>query len=186
LPKKTVETIIDSGNDYVIAVKKNQPNLYEQIEATIAENTPIDMDYTLEKNRGRREERAVFVYEANLINKAEWVGVKQVIQVLRNVEHKDGHKSVQEAFYIESTGKTAMDLNQGIRGHWAIENTLHWTKDVVFKEDASTIHMEHAPENMSLIKNWVMSIFRMNNYKSITNGIRIVANDLKMMLELLE
>jgi predicted transposase YbfD/YdcC len=186
LPKKTVETIIESGNDYVIAVKKNQPTLYNQIEETIMETDPIDRDYTLEKNRGRTEEREVFIYEANLIDKTEWVGVQQVVQVIRRVQHKDGHQSFQEAFYIESTGKTAFYLNQGIRGHWFIENTLHWTKDVVFKEDASTIHMEQAPENMSLIKNWVMAIFRMNNFNSMTRGIRMVANDLKVMVTLLE
>lgn len=126
------------------------------------------------------------MYEANLINTTEWKGVQQVIQVFRRVEYKDGHQSIQEAFYIDSTGKIAADLNQGIRGHWSIENTLHWTKDVVFKEDASTIHSGQAPENMSLIKNWVMAIFRINGYKSMINGVRLVANDLKMMATLLE
>ena len=110
----------------------------------------------------------------------------QVLLVRRQVEHKNGHKSFQEVFYIESTGKTAADLNQGIRGHWSIENTLHWTKDVVFKEDASKIYKGQAPENLSIIKNWVMAIFRLNGFKSMQNTIYQVANDLQMMIKLLE
>lgn len=186
MPKKTVEAIIDSSNDYVIAVKKNQPELYGKIEETIVEKDPIDWDYTLEKNRGRIEEREVFVYQADLIDDTVWKGVVQVIQVKRRVKHKGGHHSFQEAFYIESTGKTAAALNIGIRGHWAIENTLHWTKDVVFKEDASKIHQGQAPENLSIIKNWVMAIFRINGYKSMQNAIYQVANDFKIMTNLLE
>ena len=60
----------------------------------------------------------------------------------------------ETAYYITSLEKTAIELNQGIRGHWQIENTLHWTKDVVFQEDRSKIRTGNAPENMSLIRNW--------------------------------
>ena len=123
--KKTVAEIIDSNNDYVIAVKKNQPQLYGQIQATIEEENPIDMDYTLEKSRGRQEEREVIIYEAQAIDKQEWKGVCQILQVNRRVLHSDGRQSYQEAFYIDSTGKSAADLNRGIRAHWAVENSLH-------------------------------------------------------------
>ena len=126
------------------------------------------------------------VYDAPGTSKQDWKGLSQVIQVIRKVEHADGHHSTQDAYYIDSTGKNAQDLNQGIRGHWSIENTLHWTKDVVFKEDASKIHMGQAPENLSLVKNWVMAIFRKNGYESMTKAIRLVANDLQLMINLLE
>lgn len=185
MPKKTAEITIDTGNDYVMAVKKNQPALYNQIQEIINTTSPLDMDYTLEKNKGREEHRAVLLYDAFGIDSQEWKGVRQIACVTRQVIHKQGHISFEEAFYIESTGKTAIELNQGIRQHWSVE-AMHWVKDVVFKEDASTIHMGNAPENLSIIRNWTMAIFQMKGFDSITRAIRKVANDLSLMIKLLE
>ncbi len=80
----------------------------------------------------------------------------------------------------------ASDFNRGIRGHWHIENTLYWTKDVVFKEDASKIRSGNAPENLSLIKTWVMAVFRRKGHTSMAKAIRLVANDLQLMIQYLE
>lgn len=183
--KKTVEVIHQTGNDYVIAVKKNQPDLYQKIEKIFQEEIPMDMDYTLEKNRGRIEHRSVFIYNAIGIDLEVWKGLRQVVAVERKVEHKNGHVSYQQAFYIDSTGKTALELNQGIRKHWSVES-MHWVKDVVFKEDASKIRTGNAPEIFSIIKNWVMALFTVNGHKSMTTGVRIVANDLNLMTQLIE
>lgn len=169
----------------MIAVKKNQATLYNQIQDIINHYSPIDMDYTLEKNRGRIEHRAVSIYDPIGIDKKEWVGVLQIVRVVRKVEHPDGRVSHQEAFYIDSTGKSAKDLNQGIRFHWSVE-VMHWVKDVVLKEDDSKIHKGNAPEALSIIRNWVMAALKINGHKSIISGIRKVANDLVLMSSLLE
>lgn len=187
--KKTVEAIIETGNDYVIGVKENQPTLYRQIEAAILENDPVDQDYTLEQNRGRREERAVFVYENLELIDPDWKGLRSIVQVERKTEFTEAsNKKMRKetAYYIASITKDARELNQGIRGHWRIENTLHWTKDVVLNEDRTKIKAGNAPENISLIKNWVMTIFRKNKFTSMTKAIRIVANDIRYMVKLLE
>lgn len=186
MSKKTVATIILSGNDYVIGVKRNQGNLHKKIEQIIQENPSLDVDYTLEKNKGRIEERIAMIYAPCGIDKKEWIGLKQIVHITRLVKHNDGHKTREEAFFIDSSAKSAAQLNKGIRGHWLIENTLHWTKDVTFKEDASKINKGQAPQNISLIKNWIMAIFRKNGFKSMAQAIRIVANDLKLMVNLLE
>jgi predicted transposase YbfD/YdcC len=185
LPKKTTKIIIDSGNDYVIAVKKNQPELYNTIEKITQHTSPFDMDYTLERNRGRIEHRSVMLYNSIGIDKAEWKGIRQVVQVHRRVEHSDGHESFQEAFYIDSSAKTANELNQGIRQHWSVES-MHWIKDTVLKEDDSKIHTGKAPQNLSIIRDWTIAVFRINNYKSIVQAIRLVANDIRKIIELLE
>lgn len=185
MPKKTAEITIDTGNDYVMAVKKNQPALYDQIAEIINTTSPMDMDYTLEKNKGREEHRAALIYDPIGIDPLEWKGIRQIVFVTRQVVHKQGHVSFEEAFYIESTGKTAAELNQGIRQHWSVE-TMHWVKDVVLKEDASTIHVGNAPENLSIIRNWTMAIFKMKGLNSITKAIRKVANDLNLMISFLE
>ena len=186
MPKKTVATIISSGNDYVIGVKANQANLHKQIKQIIKENDPLDMDYTLEKNRGRIEQRIAMIYPPLGINKKDWTGLKQIVHIIRLVEHSNGQNTRQDAFYIDSSAKSAAELNKGIREHWLIENTLHWTKDVTLKEDASKINKGQAPQNMSLIKNWIMAIFRKNGFNSMVQAIRIVANDLTLMVSLLE
>jgi predicted transposase YbfD/YdcC len=186
LSKKTVATIISSGNNYVIGVKGNQANLCKQIEKIIAENSPLDVDYTLEKNKGRIEERIAMIYPPDGIDKKEWIGLKQIVHITRLVKHNDGRNTKEEAFFIDSSAKNAAQLNKGIREHWFIENTLHWTKDVTFKEDASKINKGQAPQNISLIKNWVMAIFRKNKFNSMAQAIRMVSNDLGLMVNLLE
>ena len=67
---------------------------------------------------------------------------------------------------------------------WFIENSLHYVKDVIFKEDNSKIILKNAPKNMSLIKNIVINIFRKSGYTNIAKAIRIVTNDLKIILSL--
>jgi len=166
--KQTVKEIIDSHNDYVIAVKENQPKLLRQIKTNIEEGNPIDIDYTLEKNRGRIEERSVFVYN-NIDNiDPEWKGLQQIIQVDRITNHIRSEKiTSQTQYYISSLNENAQNLNRGIRGHWGVENRLHWVKDVVFKEDASRIKIGNAPQNISLIKSWVITIIQKNKKKSL-------------------
>lgn len=170
----------------MIGVKANQPALHQQVIEISQTNIPIDQDYTLEKNRGRIEQRAVFVYEPVGINTDEWIGVKQVVEVQRMLEYPCGKISEETHYFIDSTASSAALLNKGIRAHWGIENTLHYTKDVTFKEDASRIHLGNAPQVISLVKNWVMAMFRFGGFKSMASAIRLVANDFGQMSKLLE
>jgi len=186
LPKKTTAGIKQTGNDYVIGVKGNQPTLYQRIVEISEKETPLDMDYTLEKNRGRIEQRAVFVFEPIGIDTNDWVGLQQVVQVQRMIEYPCGKTSEETHYYIDSTNSSATLLNKGIRAHWGIENSLHYTKDVTFKEDASRIHMGNAPQVISLVKNWVIAMFRLGGFKNMASAIRLVANDFHKMTELLE
>lgn len=72
-----------------------------------------------------------------------------------------------------------------MRGHWAIENSLHWLKDVTFKEDESKIMKGSAPEVISTIKNIAINLFRVNGYKSIVGAIRMVANDIAKLCKMI-
>lgn len=170
----------------MIAVKDNQPSLCNHIKQLIEDEDPYEMDYTLEKSRGRIEQRIAMIYTPVGINIQDWVGLKQIVHITRLVKHSCGKKTKEEAYYIDSSGKSAAELNKGIREHWFIENSLHWIKDVTLKEDASMINKGKAPQNMSLIKNWIMAIFRKSGFKSMVQAIRIVANDLTLMVKLLE
>ena len=177
MPKKTTADIKQSGNDYVIGVKENQPTLHRKIVKISKENTPLDLDYSLEKNRGRIEQRTVSVYQPIGIDTKEWVGLQQVVQIQRMIQYACGKTSQETHYYIDSTNSSAALLNKGIRAHWGIENSLHYTKDVTFKEDASLIHMGNAPQVISLVKNWAIAIFRFETSVSVPSFVVSAAKD---------
>jgi predicted transposase YbfD/YdcC len=109
----------------------------------------------------------------------EWIGLKSFIKVHRQVVFK-GQTSEETAYFISSLSpKTrASVFSEGIRNHWAIENSLHYVKDVTFKEDASRIRTGQAPQNISLLKNIVINIFRKNNFSNMAQAIRLVSHNI--------
>lgn len=185
MPKKTTAVIIDSKNDYLIGVKKNQPTLYHQIERIIENKSKQSSAYTtLEINRGRIELRHTMVSNCMEGISEEWKGLQQIIGVHRIVIDK-GIKSEEMAYFISSRNENAIMYSEGIRSHWQIENSLHWVKDVTLREDASKIKKGNAPQNISTIKNICINIFRQNKYEGIAQAIRLVANDIRTLLNLI-
>ncbi|MFN6495436.1 ISAs1 family transposase [Nostoc sp. DedQUE03] len=151
MPKKTCKFFIDSGNDYVIAVKANQPKLHRHIQSVAARTKPTSRYIATEKTRDRLTKRTVEVFhDLNGID-PKWIGIKSLIQVER-VGTRGGKQYHDLACYISSLICTAQEFAQGIRGHWGIENQLHWVKDVVLNEDRSTIHLGNAPANLSVLR----------------------------------
>jgi predicted transposase YbfD/YdcC len=194
LSKKTCQLIIDSGNDYVIAVKGNQKDLYRQLRLK-TENTPAASRYiATERTRNRVTTRKVQVFHDLTGISHEWIGLKSLIKVERTGTRGGKHYH-QVAYYISSLVRDAVDFAEGIRGHWGIENRLHWVKDVVFDEDRSTIHTGQAPANLSLLRaiakrccqaQIALNLLRRSGYSSITCAQRFLANDIDKILALVE
>ena len=177
MPKKTTAVIINSNNDYLIGVKKNQPILYDQVETIIADKNKHSSSYiALETNKGRSELRHMIVSNCTDTISKDWKGLRQVVAVYRRIKDK-GKISEEMAYFISSRDGNAFLYAEGIRNHWGIENSLHWVKDVILKEDASKIKTGNAPQNISTIKNIGINILRKNDYK-VAQGIRLVANDI--------
>lgn len=173
--------IIDSNNDYLIGVKKNQPTLYHQIETIIADKTNQNSSYTtLEISKGRTELRHTMVSNKTDIISKDWKGLQQIIGVHRIVKEKTKTRE-ETAYFISSKNENAFLYEEGIRSHWEIENSLHWVKDVTLKEDASKIKMGNAPQNISTIKNISMNILRTNEYDNMAQAMRLVANDIPLI-----
>ncbi len=173
--------IIDSNNDYLIGVKKNQPTLYHQIETIIADKTNQNSSYTtLEISKGRTELRHTMVSNNTDIISKDWKGLQQIIGVHRIVKEKTKTRE-ETAYFISSKNENAFLYEEGIRSHWEIENSLHWVKDVTLKEDASKIKMGNAPQNISTIKNISMNILRTNEYDNMAQAMRLVANDIPLI-----
>lgn len=108
-----------------------------------------------------------------------WESISSVICIKRMVKRKN--KITQEIAYFISSLSDKNPVNffsEGIRKHWSIENNLHYVKDVTFMEDTSKIRAGNSPENMSLVRNIAINIFKKNNFNNIAQAIRLVSNDI--------
>jgi predicted transposase YbfD/YdcC len=114
-----------------------------------------------------------------------WAGLQCFVQVHRSVRQKD-RLTEEMAYFISSLPATtpAAVFGAGIRGHWRIENTLHYVKDVTMKEDASKTRTKNAPQNISLMKNLALNLLRQAGYTNIAQAIRLVANDIPKIWEM--
>ncbi|MEH2421108.1 MAG: ISAs1 family transposase [Nostoc sp.] len=175
----------DVGNDYVIAVKKNQPKLHRHIQRIAAFQKPTSRYVATEKTRNRVTTltREVF-HDLNGIN-PQWIGIKSLIRVER-VGIRAGKQYHEIVCYISSLIGTAEEFACDIRGYWSIENCLYWVKDVVLKEDDSTIRLGNAPANLSILRAFALNILRRNGHTSITITQRFLSNDIDKLLALVE
>jgi predicted transposase YbfD/YdcC len=168
----------------VIAVKGNQKRLYEQIKLNTQQITPISVDISTERRSDRVTTRTVSVFDDLTDISSEWVGLARLVKVERTGT-RAGKPYEQIAYYISSLSLHAEQFAQGIRGHWGIENRLHWVKDVVLQEDSSRIRLGNAPANLSLIRSLAIAIFRYNGYSSITTAVRMIGHNLEQIFLLI-
>ena len=132
--KKTLKLVLDSGNDYVVAVKRNQQKLYEHLQTFEQYLRPVAEHTHHTCCRGREEYRRVKVYQACGFDEMKWVGVKSIVCVER-WGRRQGKDYRRKVFYISSILTAPQQWQSLIRGHWGIENRLHWPKDKILGED---------------------------------------------------
>lgn len=179
--KEIAEQVVEQEGDYVLMVKENQPALYAEIEGL--EETALADEYAgcsnfceREQSHGRQELRACWVLtdlEA-VSERAKWPGLQSVIVVVR--ERTAGDKnSCEKHYYISSRRMTAEQFLKVIRGHWGIENSLHWILDVVFDEDRSRVRKDHGPENLALLRRLAVSLLKAEGSKGSIRGKRLIA-----------
>lgn len=183
--KKTVEAIIESGNDYLIKVKGNQPKLLRAMKEAITDQAPLDTNLQTERSRGRRERRYVAVYEPSKAVDPAWKKLRRMVYVVRSGWRREGGPYRRESYYITSRLDTAAGFGRGIRGHWSIENRLHWVKDAQMTEDTSGIKSKRAAANLSLLKSLALTRYRHAGYGSLKTATACFANKVKELLLLL-
>jgi len=187
LPKKTIKIIIDSGNDYIVRVKGNQPNLYTQIvENTALNEEAIDYFERTIKIRGRTETRKIYIYDNIQGIDTGWIGIKRLIKVERiRVNH--GHIHQVTGYYICSyVLDEAKLMYDYIKDVWGIENRLHWVKDVIMKEDTSKTAKGMAAQNISVMRNIAINIYRASGMDSIKYATQKYANNVKELMKLIK
>ena len=181
--KKTVEAIVESNNDFIIKVKKNQPKLQEAIRVQTEEETAIQVNIEDDLSKGRKVQRLVEVFAPPENIDSSWKGVQSVIRVTRSGE-RDGTPYRTLSYYFSSLPPKSERIAKVIRGHWQVENRLHWVKDVIFDEDKSPQRAGNAPINLSIIKTWVLSVFRLNGFDSIKGAIDQFSHNIPAMWSL--
>ena len=115
----------------------------------------------------------------------DWLGLQSLIQVER-IGSREGKPYQQTNYYISSLATSALAFAQGIRGHWGIENRLHWVKDVLFGEDAAPFKDYNAATNWSFIRTIAINLARMCGYDSLTKAERFLAHNIDKLFSLLE
>ena len=166
--KGTLAAIRAKGADYLVPVKDNQPKLYTLLLETFldygARNyqaRELKQYRTMERNRGRDEERIVYAAPppAELQGHAEWIDVASVVMVYRATQ-RGGKLHEETSYYLCSLPPKVKRIARYIRGHWGIENSLHWTLDVIFAEDRSRIRQGNGPEIASIFRKLALMILQ--------------------------
>jgi predicted transposase YbfD/YdcC len=154
------------GGEYLLAVKGNQPALQAAVERAFAdacavefEGVSYDQHAAVEDGHGRHEERYVTVIHDPKGLPEGWPDAAAVVQVNRERE-ADGKNVTTSHYYVSSHRGTAKELGGFARGHWGIENGLHWVLDVVFREDDSRVRAGHAGANLALIRKVAVALLR--------------------------
>ncbi len=168
------QKIVDNKADYVLALKGNQGTLREDVEVFAAEqkangfkDTKISQDQTVDGDHGRIETRTYTVFHdvAWLQERHDWPGLKGIIMVESKREipgpSPETDKIEQETrFYITSLVWLAHQLGPVVRGHWSVENSLHWVMDMLFRDDECRIRTHHAPANFTTLKHMAHNLIR--------------------------
>jgi predicted transposase YbfD/YdcC len=168
--KAMAETIVAGGGDYLLAVKDNQPTLHAEMQAAFTTAPPPPARsarlYTTEdQGHGREEQRTVQVLPArgylSAAQMAAWVGVLSIVLVTRvGWCEATGVESIEVSYFLSSLPPHARRIGNAIRGHWSIENGLHWVLDVVFREDARRLYDRTAAENVAFLNRLAVSLLR--------------------------
>jgi predicted transposase YbfD/YdcC len=184
---------VASGNGYVIQVKRNARNLHESINKTMDQKRPDDYSQIEEKNRGRKEIRSVSVYKVEQVDGyKDWEGIQQIIKVEsyredKNCRKKEKKQTTETKLYITTYKNCNAELmGKIVRQHWSIENQLNYVKDVILGEDKCGIEDKKRAPNLGLIRNFIISIYRINNFKSIKQAIEKFCNRVHEIIELID
>lgn len=185
MQKKLCALLLGRGAEYLIGLKKNQPTLYAAAQRLCASQAPQSAQTQEERTRDRCTTRSVQVF---CVPEAKpytlWAGLRCIVRVERSGTR--GKKPYRETtLYISSHTASAEEFARIVRGHWQVENGLHWVKDVVQGDDCCTTKAGFAPENLSLLRSLAVTLYRLHGNYSIKRALRRFAHDLPSLIRLL-
>ena len=172
------EKIVAQKADYILAVKGNQPTLHDGIVKFFLDHlyddfarVKVSRYQTSERGHGREETRTYYVcpVPADLPDRQRWKNLT-AIGIAINDTVEDGQSRSEVRYYILSKKLPAKKFGAAVRGHWSIENRLHWQLDVTFGEDQSRIRKGHADANFSILRRTALSLLK--NNRTLKVGIK--------------
>jgi len=178
---RIAKTIRDRGGEYILAVKENQGHLYADMVDLFADDraygfrdAPYAHTKQVSKDHGRLEIRECWSisdpqYLAQIREIDRWSGVQTLVLIVS--ERRIGDQvETQERYFISSLENNAERILQAKRSYWGIENSLHWVLDLAFNEDRSRVRKDHAPENLSLLRQMAVNLLKQE--QSVKVGIK--------------
>lgn len=178
--REIAREIIARKADYLMLVKDNQPQLVADIRMCF-DSKPLagevrEMAYTTNKDHGRLEVREIVTSAALKEFLSDWPGLEQVMQITRTVtKMSTGETRTERVYAITSLSPERGNpelLLAASRGHWTIENSVHWVRDVTLGEDACAVHKERASQTLAALRNAVLTLVRLSGSKSVAKAIR--------------
>ncbi|BAY92702.1 transposase ISAs1 family protein [Microchaete diplosiphon NIES-3275] len=177
--KEIIKLITQQNADYVITLKKNQGNLYDEVEklfksgiSTGFEGIEHSTYKTEEAGHGRHEIRHYVMLsqiQSQLNPDSVWSNFNSVGMV-ESVRSINGETTVETHYFISSLESNAKQFGSSIRSHWGIENSLHWILDVALREDDCRIRKDNAPQNFAILRHIAVNL--LGQEKRVKRGIK--------------
>jgi len=200
--KEIAADIIEQGADYVLALKGNHANVHEEIRtffedavppcaiqcADTAEKDKMDFHQTIEKGHGRIETRRY--WQSTDIDwfqdKGLWKGIKNfgMVESIRKVK---GESTIERRYYLSSLPLNAKQFGQAVRRHWGVENSLHWSLDMTFREDDSRARTKNAAQNFATLRRIALNLLKkdLSRKKSLRSKRYIASIDQDFLVHLI-
>lgn len=168
--KAIAAQVCEAGGDYVLALKDNQGTLLEDVRQLFIDG--LDNDFagvehhscrTTDDGHGRRESRhyhVVRVPEELAQRHPGWEGLRTLGMAFSERQVGDKEPTLEARFFISSLAPKVKAFARAVRGHWGVENALHWVLDVSFREDESRLRKDHGPENLALVRRLAASLLQ--------------------------
>jgi len=189
------QAILDAKADYLLAVKDNQPTLHADIKSYFetAPSAEVEQVETVGKDHGRIEVRSHavshvvdwYTAQRSYPGAPRFPQLTTIAMIKSRIERGDKIETEQRS-YISSRALSAAAFADSVRGHWAIENNLHWTLDVTFNEDQSRLRAGHGAKNMAVVRHFALNLVRqVADKRSIKRRRKRASWDPKYLLEIL-
>lgn len=171
--KETVSAIVKAKGDYVLALKGNQPLFYNEVKEYFNKERLEELRQeegcwykTVEKEHGGAAVREYYITEdvGWYSEKKKWAGLRSFGMVRKSLTGRDGSPYEESRYYICSIGQDAKEFERAARGHWKVENNLHWQLDFTFRDDKNSSMAKTGAKNLQVMKKIVMAV--LNTVKS--------------------
>ena len=174
--KEIASLIVEQGGDYVLALKNNQPSIYDDVKLFFEDgfhngfDAPYNCCDTDDQGHGRLENRNYWSVRVEHLpwfkHKEQWKGLASIACVQSCRRTRDG-ESVETRYFISSL-ESIDRISRSIRRHWSVENKLHWIMDNVFSEDLCRVRTDHEPENLALLRQIAHNLIKQESSKNVS------------------